>query len=135
MMNYCRVEVGGYICTDVKLKGEPGTDKANLWMLVAVNRSVKDKTTGAYEDKPDFIPVTVFGKTAESCAQYLHKGSAVFVTGRLTINKWMDGDKERKDIQVIGDRVYFLDRKETAGASVQQNNIDAAKVSDEETPF
>jgi len=54
-------------------------------------------------DKPLYIDVATFGPGAEACAQYLAKGRAVAVTGRLTYREWetKDGNKRSKH-QVVG---------------------------------
>ena len=54
-------------------------------------------------DKPLYVDVSTFGKGAEACAQYLAKGRAVAVTGRLVFREWetKDGNKRSKH-QVVG---------------------------------
>lgn len=55
-----------------------------------------------------FIDVILFGKTAESCAQYLVKGQQVLVEGRLEQQRWEaeDGSKRSKH-EIVAERVQF----------------------------
>jgi single-strand DNA-binding protein len=69
--------------------------------------------TGRQTDKPYFGQIVTFGKTAELCRQYLSKGSAVFICGRLENNEWEDkktGEKKSKT-RVIADTVQFLSQR------------------------
>lgn len=69
------------------------------------------------DDKPFFIDVTVFGSTAEACAEYLTKGSLVFAAGELEHRAWDDEEtgKKRSKISLIAEKVQFLDKKESGG--------------------
>jgi single-strand DNA-binding protein len=74
-------------------------------MRLAVQR-VKDS------QEADFIDVTVFGRQAEVCEQYLAKGRRIAVTGRLRQSQWKAEDgTSRQRLEVIGDQVEFLDGK------------------------
>jgi single-strand DNA-binding protein len=57
------------------------------------------------------VNVVAWGRQAETCAEFLRKGSAVFVEGRLQSRSWetQDGQK-RNTIEIVADRVQFLDR-------------------------
>ena len=58
------------------------------------------------------MDVSVFSKQAETCAQYLQKGSPVFVEGRLHFRKWETPDgQSRTKLDVTAERVQFLSRK------------------------
>ena len=60
------------------------------------------------EKKTNFFYVTVFGKQAESCQQYLVKGQEVGVTGRLEMNQWEDQEgQKRSRLQIIAQQVNF----------------------------
>lgn len=56
----------------------------------------------------DFIPVTVFGPTAEAAAKYLTKGHQVAVTGRLASSSYERDGATNYSLDVIGERVDFL---------------------------
>jgi single-strand DNA-binding protein len=59
---------------------------ANL--AVATSESWKDKNTGEKIEKTEWHRVVVFGKLADVCQKYLHKGSKIFVEGKLQTRKW-----------------------------------------------
>jgi len=87
---------------------------------VAVSKKYKNKND-EWVDDTQFIPVTVWGKQAESCDKYLSKGKKVAVTGEMTIREYeaKDGSK-RKAFQVKADRVEFLTPKGQGQATNQQ---------------
>lgn len=63
---------------------------------------------GEWEDVPNWVDVTFFGKRAESIERYLFKGSLVFVKGRLHQNKWQDKNgNNRSKLEVIGEDIHF----------------------------
>jgi single-strand DNA-binding protein len=78
---------------------------------VAINRKYKDQSGETQEDVT-FVPITVWGKLAEVCAQYLHKGSSAMIEGRLRISSYEDEEgKKRKFTEVVGQTVQFLGGK------------------------
>lgn len=80
-------------------------------LSVAVNRKFKD-ATGAFKEEVTFVDVSVFAKQAEACAQYLTKGSPVFVEGRLHLGKWETPDgQSRSKLDVTAERVQFLGKR------------------------
>ena len=99
----------GNLTKDPELKYTPqGTAVCNL--RVASNHIIKRKD-GQDKEEVLFITATVWSKRAENCAEYLKKGSHVFVEGRLQTRSW-DGP-EGKKISVIElhvENIQFLDR-------------------------
>lgn len=86
-----------------------GNNRCNF--TIAVNRRVRN-TNG--ENEADFIPVTVWGKTAENVARYMKKGYLVGVSGRLQVRTYQDVDGNRKYItEVVGEEVQFLETKKS----------------------
>ena len=85
---------------------------------IACNESyLKD---GKKEERVEFVRIVTFQKQAENCANYLHKGSLVYVEGSLTTNKWTDKEGQTRYMtEVRASRIQFLDRKEQGG---QTNN-------------
>lgn len=76
---------------------------------IASNRQYRNKQTGAMVQEVCFVDVDVYGPQAESCNQYLQKGRAVLVEGRLKFDTWEspDGAKRSKH-SIVADRVVFL---------------------------
>ena len=63
---------------------------------VATTESWKDKTSGEKKEETEWHRVSVFGKLAEICGQYLKKGSQVYVEGSLKTRKWTDKEGQEK---------------------------------------
>lgn len=58
-----------------------------------------------------FIDVTVWGKSAENSSQYLKKGSAALVEGRLKLDSWEKDGQKRSKLKVVANKVQFLGGK------------------------
>jgi len=97
----------GRLTKDPDLRYIPGTGNPVATFTVAVNRTFKNKE-GNYE--ADFIPVQVWGKQAENCANYLQKGRQVGVSGRLQVRSYETQNGERRWVtEVVADRIEFLE--------------------------
>ena len=79
---------------------------------VATDESYKDRD-GNKVERTEWHNVTAFQRMAENCANYLSKGSLVYVEGRLKTEKWQDKDgNDRYTTKIMAERVQFLDRKQ-----------------------
>jgi single-strand DNA-binding protein len=88
-------------------------------MTLAVNR--RYSVNGETREEVLFIGIVAWGKTAENCSQYLDKGSALMVEGRLQSRDWTGKDGQKhKVIEVVAENVQFLGakKKETASRDV-----------------
>ena len=103
-----KVMMVGRLTRDPEVRYAGEAPVANLGL--AVNRRYKDKN-GEWKDDTCFVTVVFWRKQAELAQQYLKKGSAVFIEGRLQSRSWdtKEGEK-RSTLEVLGDRVEFLDR-------------------------
>jgi single-strand DNA-binding protein len=83
---------------------------------VACNR--KYEQDGQSREETEWINVVTWNKQAESCNQYLSKGSLVYVEGRLHTRSWdgQDGQKHYRT-EVIASQVIFLDKRQGGGQS------------------
>lgn len=112
MPSYNKVLLIGHLTRDPE-KRKTAQDQTVTKFGLAVNRKYK---TGSGEDREEtcFVDVNVWGNQAENCAQYLKKGSLIFVEGRLTFEQWESKDHEKRNrLSVTGERVQFLDRPKT----------------------
>ncbi len=76
-------------------------------LRMAVSR--KFKTAGGEErEETCFVSVTVWGRQAETCGEYLRKGSAAFVDGRLKFDEWEKDGQKLNRLTVVAERVQFL---------------------------
>jgi single-strand DNA-binding protein len=114
--SYCKVLLLGNLTRDPELrytpqKGTPVTD-----IGLAINRTWTDDQ-GVKREEVTFVDVTLWGRTAEIAQQYLHKGSPVFIEGRLQTDSWQDkqtGEKRAK-LRVVAENLQLLgDRRESA---------------------
>jgi len=107
MASYNRVLLMGNLTRNPEIRYTPsGTAVADLGL--AVNESFKNKA-GETVEQTCFVDVVVWGRQAETSAEYLHKGSPVFVEGRLQLDKWEnDKGEKRSKLRVRADRVQFL---------------------------
>ena len=75
---------------------------------MATNREYKT-ANGEMKKETTFVNVTVWGRQAETCGEYLRKGSQAFVEGRLKLDEWNDKDgQKRTQLVVVAERVQFL---------------------------
>lgn len=87
-------------------------------ITVATNESWKDKQTGEQKDRTEWHKVAMFGKLAEIAAEYLRKGSQVYIEGKLRTRKWQDKQgNDRYTTEIIADEMQMLGGRGTAGAA------------------
>lgn len=105
-MYFNKAIVIGNLTRDPEQKSLPSGMQVTSFSL-ATNRVWKDKN-GAKQENVDFHNVVVFGKQAETTAQYLKKGASVLVEGRMQTRSW-DGPDGKKNyrMEIIADRVQF----------------------------
>ncbi|MBL7157200.1 MAG: single-stranded DNA-binding protein [Candidatus Omnitrophica bacterium] len=102
-----RVFLMGNLTRDPELRYVPsGTAVASF--DIAINR-VYNTQSGEKKEETSFVKVVVWARRAEVCAEYLTKGSPVFVEGRLRSRSWetQDGQK-RSAIEVVANNVQFM---------------------------
>ncbi len=103
----------GNLTRDPELKSLPsGVQVCSFG--VATNRVYKDKD-GNKQEQADFHNVVVFGRQAELVAQYLHKGSAALIEGRMQTRSWEQDGQKKYRTEIIADRVQFGPRSGVAG--------------------
>jgi len=103
---------------------------------VATNRVWKDQA-GQKQEAVDYHNIVVFGRQAETSAQFLAKGSQVMVEGRLQTRSWDDTSSGKKmyRTEVIADRVQFGTRSQGVGnmAPQEEQPVDAPSSADVDT--
>ena len=106
MASHNRVILLGNLTRDIELRHTPG-GTAVTDMSIAVNDRRKN-ATGEWVDEVTYVDITLWGRTAEVAGEFLHKGSQIFVEGRLKLDSWeADGQKKYK-LRVIGERMQML---------------------------
>lgn len=103
-----KVIIVGNLGNDPDTKYMPsGSAVTNL--SVATNESWKDKQTGEQKDRTEWHRVAMFGRLAEIAAEYLRKGSQVYIEGKLRTRKWQDQQgNDRYTTEIIADEMQML---------------------------
>jgi single-strand DNA-binding protein len=117
MASLNKVFLIGNLGADPEIRYTPsGTAVANF--RIATTDVWNDKQ-GERQERTEWHRIVVWGKQAEHCAEYLKKGRAVHVEGRLQTREWEDkSNQKRWTTEIVADRVTFLgSRGEGAGAS------------------
>ncbi len=115
---YNKVILIGNLTKDPELRYTPQGTPVSSFRL-AVN--YRYKQGDEMKQETTFIDIVVFGKQAESCGQFLNKGSSALVEGRLQERRWESEGQQKSKFEVVAQSVKFLSPKkgasqETAGA-------------------
>lgn len=106
--------VFGNLTRDPELRAMPSGGQVCSFGL-ATNRVFK-KADGSKGEQTEFHNIVVFGRQAETSAQYLKKGSSAYIEGRLQTRTW-EGEKGKQyKTEIIAERVQFGPRSGGAGA-------------------
>ena len=108
MPSFNKVLLMGNLTRDPELRfTASGTAVAGFGL--AVNR--RYKSGNEWKDEVCYVDITVWGKQGENCAEYLNKGSGVFVEGRLHMRSWeTEEGQKRNKLEVVANNVQFLGR-------------------------
>ena len=149
-----RVVLTGNLTRDPELRSTPG-GLSVCKLGIACNTRRKNSATGAWEEKPNYFRVTVFGGQADACGQYLSKGRPIAVDGRLEWSSWERDGVRRESVDIIADSIQFLggsrdDNGHTTAAPAARGRVEsdvpidtgdldlpttAAPASDDDIPF
>ena len=137
MSDLNEVVISGRLTRDAELRHTP-TGTAVTDIIVASNR-IWSKDSDKQEEAT-FVDVTIWGKQAESLAQYLTKGRHIMLTGRLKLNKWEteEGDRRSK-LTVVAEKVNLTPGGTPGGNGYTSDSATSAtkkkKQVEEEVPF
>lgn len=110
MASLNKVFLIGNLTRDPELRYTPsGIAVADL--RIAVSQRFVNRSTNEQRNEVVFADVTVWGKQAEACGEYLSKGTSLFVEGRLQLDTWESKDGQRRSrLRVVAQRVQFIGR-------------------------
>jgi len=119
MADYNRIIMVGNLTRDPDHKLLP-SGQSVCRLGLASNRQFKNRQTGAMVQEVCYVDIDVWGPQADSCKQYLQKGRAILIEGRLKFDTWEDqnGQTRSKHI-IVADRVVFLSQ----GLSAQDSSV------------
>ncbi|TSC69032.1 MAG: single-strand DNA-binding protein [Parcubacteria group bacterium Gr01-1014_56] len=120
-----KVILYGNLTRDPELRALPSGGQVCSFGL-ATNRVWRDKE-GNKQEAAEFHNIVVFGRQAETCAQYLKKGSSSIIEGRIQTRSWESPEKGKQyRTEIIADRVEFGSRSSgSAGGATPQAQSDA----------
>ena len=142
MPSFNKVILMGNLTRDVEMRSLPSGHDVGSFGL-AVNDRYKDKS-GEWVDRPNYIDCEIFGNRAAPFAQYLSKGSPVFIEGKLRFDQWQDRDgNNRSKLKVVVDNLEFVGGKQDGESKPSRKPSGKAKpatnyaepVAAEEIPF
>ena len=121
----------------VELIGHLGVDPTVMYTDVGAARTTFSVATsrhwtdadGQEQTVTEWSRCTAWGKLAEIAAQFLHKGSRVYVAGRLYTSRWEDGQtgEPRSNVEIILDDLILLDRPMPAVAAENERDVGEAQ--------
>ncbi|MDG6897861.1 single-stranded DNA-binding protein [Actinobacillus delphinicola] len=114
-----RVMIMGNLGSDPESKVFPD---GNMTTVISVATSISwlDKITNERKEKTEWHRIVLFRRMAEVAKQYLHKGSKVFIEGRLQTRKYQDQHgNDRYILEIIGESLQLLDKR----PDIQNNDI------------
>ncbi len=85
---------------------------------IACSEKYKD-ASGNVQENTEWVPIVAWSKLAEICGQYLHKGSLVYISGRMQTRKWQEkSGTYRYATEIVAREMKMLDGRESGGRDV-----------------
>ncbi len=132
MASFNQVTLVGNFTREVDLKFTQ-TETAVADVGLAINQRRKNQS-GEWVEDTVFVDVTLWGKTAETAAQHLGKGSLVLIAGRLKLDTWEQDGQKRSKLRVVGERMQMLGTPKGGKAATAQE-AEHAVAGEEDIPF
>ena len=137
MSDLNRVMLIGRLGADPEQRHMPnGRTVVNI--RVATSETWKDRNSGERQERTEWHSVVAFDKLAEVIAEYLRKGSQVFIEGKLQTRKWQDKEgKDRYTTEIIAQSMQMLGGKPRGERSPRQEREPERHVDefDDDIPF
>lgn len=91
---------------------ETGEGQAVANLSVATTERWRNRESQEMERRTEWHRVVLFGRLAEIAGEYLHKGSGVYIEGRMQTRKWQDQEgQDRHSTEIVAHSMELLDRK------------------------
>lgn len=115
-MNINHLVMSGNLTRDPEMR-TVGADKSVTSFTIANNSKYK-ASDGEQREEVTFCDIEAWGRQGEIAAQYLTKGSAVIVEGRIKQDNWQDKEgQKRSKLKLVADKVHLMPRGEKRDAS------------------
>ncbi len=105
---------------------------------LATAESWKDRETGQQQERTEWHRVTFYGPLAEIVKEYLHKGSQIYVEGRIQTRKWQDKDgQDRYTTEIVANEMQMLGGRGGGGSGTapMERNTPSSRPSSQDTGF
>jgi len=126
----------GNVGQDPQSRAMP-SGKAVVNLRIATSKQWRDKTTGENKEATEWHTVVMFDRLAEIAAEYLRKGSQVYIEGELRTRKWQDKEgQDRYSTEIVANEMQMLGGRGGAGggAGANRDRPAAAASSEERVP-
>jgi single-strand DNA-binding protein len=132
MASFNRVTLLGNLTRDPDVRYTPsGTTVASFGL--AVNR--RSRQGAETKEEVCYIDVTAFGAQAEAIGEYLTKGSAALIDGRLRWHSWEKDGQRHSKIDVVADSVQFVSRREASAVPADGESLSSGDDPEDDIPF
>lgn len=112
----------GYTADEPQIRNFPNSKVANI--TVVTNESQKNNETGVYETVPEWHRVSLWYRNADVVEQYVHKGTQVYIEGKIRTRSYTDKTGvKRYSTEIVGDQIILLSSRRdhpTPGGPVPQ---------------
>ncbi len=132
MVSVNSVILAGNLTRDPEIRYTPqGTAVGRLGLAVSQKFKTKD---GEQKEEVCFVDIEVWARQAETCGEYLKKGSSVLVEGRLKLDTWEDREsgQKRSKHKIRARRVHFLNRPQGQASAPERETAPAPAPIEEE---
>ena len=120
-----KVTLIGTLGRDPEVRYMPnGTAVANI--SLATDESYNDKATGQKVEQTEWHRLTVYGRMAEICQQYLKKGSKAYFEGKLRTREWEKDGIKRYTTEIICNDMMMLDARQSGDGQMGQGGYQAS---------
>jgi len=116
-----RVQLIGYLGREPETRFTPTGKKVTQFTLGVTERWRSE--SGELKENTEWFNIEAWGRLGEICQEYLHKGSLVYIEGRLRTDRYEEQGETRYFTRVVALRLQMLDRKPTEEpvVSIEEN--------------
>lgn len=118
MSDINNVSLTGRLTRDPELRVTAGGTQL-LSFTLAFNTSVRNRQTGEWDERSNFIDCTMFGKRAEALLNFLAKGQKVAIAGKLRYATWDKDGQRHSKLDLIVDEIEFLGQRQGTAQPAQ----------------
>lgn len=131
MASFNQATVIGFVGDEPRIIQSQNNSAMASFALATTERGYIRQDGTKVEDKTDWHNIVFFGKPAEVIGKFVHKGSSLFVQGKMRTRTYDDKNGVKRYVtEIIGENFQLLDRKDNNAGSVQQTSYNATSSED-----